>query len=58
MNKNCPICNKQTIFKFAPFCSNRCRNVDLGKWLDGGYSIPTNETCINSVNEFENIDDD
>lgn len=58
MNKNCPICNTQIIIKFAPFCSNRCANIDLGKWLDGAYSIPTNETGVNSDNEFENINDD
>ena len=50
MSKNCPICNTQTIIKFAPFCSNRCANVDLSKWLNGVYSIPTNETGVDNVN--------
>ncbi|MDG1142608.1 MAG: DNA gyrase inhibitor YacG [Hellea sp.] len=58
MSKNCPICNTQIIIKFAPFCSNRCANVDLSKWLNGAYSIPTDEIGVDSVNEFENIDDD
>jgi len=39
----CPQCQKRTGRKdnsFFPFCSERCKLVDLGKWLDQGYSIP------------------
>jgi uncharacterized protein len=25
--------------QFRPFCSQRCRTIDLGKWLDGGYRV-------------------
>ncbi len=39
----CPICGKE--FDLAqstakPFCSERCRTVDLGRWLDESYSLP------------------
>lgn len=39
----CPICAKPSDPAYRPFCSKRCADVDLGKWLDGGYRIPTDE---------------
>ncbi len=42
----CPICDEpapQDGNKAFPFCSSRCRLLDLGKWLDGDYRIPGNE---------------
>jgi endogenous inhibitor of DNA gyrase (YacG/DUF329 family) len=36
----CPICEKDPDAKYRPFCSKRCADVDLGKWLGEGYSIP------------------
>ena len=36
----CPICSKPSDAKFAPFCSKRCADVDLSRWLRGGYAIP------------------
>lgn len=41
---NCPICKKQTDTKYRPFCSKRCADIDLGKWLTGSYAIPATET--------------
>ncbi len=38
----CPICNRPTIADYRPFCSKRCADVDLGKWLTGSYAIPAN----------------
>jgi endogenous inhibitor of DNA gyrase (YacG/DUF329 family) len=37
----CPICKKVVTSKEAefPFCSDRCRLIDLGKWASGGYVI-------------------
>ena len=37
---SCPICSKDTNVKFKPFCSKRCADVDLGKWLNESYAIP------------------
>ncbi len=39
----CPICGKPATEQGWPFCSTRCANVDLGRWLDGGYRIHTEE---------------
>lgn len=37
----CPVCRKAPPLKaFRPFCSRRCADVDLGRWLKGGYAIP------------------
>ena len=36
----CPICNRKPDEKYKPFCSRRCADIDLGKWLTGGYAIP------------------
>jgi uncharacterized protein len=35
----CPICGAPTQHETRPFCSRRCRDVDLGRWLSGGYAI-------------------
>lgn len=37
---SCPICSKPTMQAYAPFCSKRCADVDLSRWLKGGYAIP------------------
>jgi len=39
----CPICAKDTDAKYRPFCSKRCADVDLGKWLTGSYAIPSED---------------
>lgn len=41
---SCPICKKQPEPKYRPFCSKRCADIDLGKWLAGSYAIPASET--------------
>jgi uncharacterized protein len=41
--KPCPICGKPALAQFRPFCSARCRLVDLGRWLDGSYRVPAAE---------------
>jgi hypothetical protein len=38
--KPCPICGKPRVEKFKPFCSKRCADIDLGRWLKGAYVIP------------------
>lgn len=37
---NCPICGEPTEAVHRPFCSRRCADVDLSRWLRGGYAIP------------------
>ena len=41
---SCPICKKQPEAKYRPFCSKRCADIDLGKWLTGSYAIPATDT--------------
>ncbi len=40
----CPMCKKNQDKKYRPFCSKRCADLDLGKWLTETYSIPMIET--------------
>ena len=39
----CPICGKPAEPQYRPFCSTRCAQIDLGRWLKGNYRIPTEE---------------
>ncbi len=44
MKVKCPRCGKEVLFKnnpFRPFCSERCKLIDLGRWVSGEYRIPT-----------------
>jgi uncharacterized protein len=36
----CPICGKPTVAQHRPFCSRRCADVDLNRWLSGVYAVP------------------
>ena len=38
--KKCPICGKPAVEASKPFCSERCRDVDLNRWLSGSYVVP------------------
>jgi uncharacterized protein len=38
--KPCPICGKPATEASRPFCSERCRGVDLNRWLSNSYAIP------------------
>ena len=45
----CPICKRpldehEDGLRFRPFCSKRCAEIDLGRWLKGAYAIPATET--------------
>ena len=37
----CPICQEKTVSKYRPFCSKRCADLDLAKWLNGSYAVPS-----------------
>ena len=36
----CPICGRSRAERFRPFCSARCRDVDLGRWFAASYTVP------------------
>lgn len=40
---SCPICGKPRQAEYRPFCSKRCADIDLARWLDGAYAIPAVE---------------
>jgi endogenous inhibitor of DNA gyrase (YacG/DUF329 family) len=59
----CPICEGETDQKFKPFCSKRCADVDLAKWLTGSYAIPSQdeddiENLIEALDEAAQNDPD
>jgi uncharacterized protein len=39
----CPICGRPTAQQWRPFCSKRCADIDLGRWLKGQYAVPAEE---------------
>ena len=63
MNVKCPRCGKETEFTgnpFRPFCSKRCKQIDLGNWISENYKIPEknkdeneDETPLSGKNENE-----
>lgn len=54
---SCPICKSETQAKYKPFCSRRCADVDLAKWMNGGYAIPSDEPedIEKALEETENV---
>ena len=42
--KPCPVCGKLALEQFRPFCSKRCADVDLHRWLAGVYTVPAAES--------------
>jgi len=40
---SCPMCDKDPDPKFRPFCSKRCADLDLGRWMTGSYRIETED---------------
>lgn len=36
----CPVCDKPMTAAYRPFCSARCADIDLGRWLTGHYVVP------------------
>lgn len=41
--RRCVVCGKAQTEKYRPFCGKRCADVDLNRWLSGGYAIPAAE---------------
>ena len=55
--KNCPSCQNLSIQKFHPFCSSRCAQIDLSKWLNEDYRIPIIESDELSNSDICDEDD-
>lgn len=43
MSPGCAICGRPIVAEYRPFCSKRCADVDLQRWLSGAYAIPAVE---------------
>ena len=41
--RKCPLCGKPAEIGFRPFCSRRCADLDLQRWLRGAYAVPALE---------------
>ena len=41
--RRCPVCGKPAVYRVRPFCSRRCADLDLGRWLKGDYRIATDD---------------
>ena len=57
----CPICEKRFDPQFSPampFCSERCRGIDLGRWLREGYSVPVVRQDEDEEQEFSDENED
>ncbi|MBO9413782.1 MULTISPECIES: DNA gyrase inhibitor YacG [unclassified Ruegeria] len=53
----CPICAEDTVQTYRPFCSKRCADLDLAKWLNGSYSVPSQrEEDVDADVETEETD--
>ena len=59
MKVKCPTCSKEVVWseeaKNRPFCSDRCKLIDLGAWADGSHAIPgkTEEEMMSQQWEME-----
>lgn len=51
--KKCPICGKPMVEEFKPFCSKRCADIDLNRWLTGNYVIPARDEELIDEGEDE-----
>lgn len=49
----CPLCHKDTVASFRPFCSKKCKMIDLYKWVSGHYVIPGDPADVLETEEKE-----
>ena len=57
----CPTCHKPVVWQatseFRPFCSERCRLIDLGEWASGNRTIPADADHDDATETDRNIDE-
>lgn len=53
----CPVCGKEAVMRYKPFCSKRCADIDLNRWLTGVYAVETDEAPEDGVNASEGNDE-
>jgi len=60
MHAPCPICQKPATQTSTPFCSERCRTVDLNRWFTGGYAVEAvelDDVDMDALEAAQNPDD-
>ncbi|MCJ8323439.1 MAG: DNA gyrase inhibitor YacG [Rhizobiales bacterium] len=59
VGRKCVMCKHISVERFKPFCSKRCADLDLGKWLNGSYVVSDdgqddeNDYSSTSIAEFD-----
>jgi uncharacterized protein len=48
-NRPCVICGKPMVETYKPFCSKRCADVDLNRWLSGSYVVPGEPVDLSQI---------
>lgn len=56
--KPCPMCKRPSETRWRPFCSRRCADVDLHRWLSEGYRIPVEPSSEDGAPAEAPDDDD
>lgn len=54
----CPVCSKPTQAATKPFCSDRCREVDMNRWFTGAYAVPAVELDDVDIDALEQLGDE
>ncbi len=52
-NTKCPMCGATMVLRYRPFCSRRCADLDLNRWLGGHYSVPLVELDSDDLEAIE-----
>lgn len=55
---SCPHCKKKFNYydsEFRPFCSEKCRLIDLGQWLSESYSVPAEKLTPDEMETLERL---
>ena len=53
---SCPICRNDTVQDYRPFCSRRCADLDLARWMNGGYAVPSQRDDTNEAPDAGHAD--
>ena len=51
--RKCPVCGRAVTQDFKPFCSQRCADADLTRWLKGAYAIPGEPASEDELSSVE-----
>ena len=54
----CPICGQPSSAPFRPFCSARCADLDLHRWLSGRYAVPADPDDETAGDAIDGADDE